>query len=83
MQSVCEFKLNYTKIHNSRHFEHCGTSTSLIGTGTDCILLSGTGTAWIGTSTDWLLMGGTGTALFRYRYHFGNLPKIASFCHFC
>ena len=82
MQSVCEFRLKYAKTTQSGHFGHYGTGTALIGTGTDCILLGGTGTTWIGTGIDWLLMGGTGTALFRCRHHFGNLPRIASFCHF-
>ena len=77
-----DFKLKYAKLHNSGHFGHCDTGTALIGTGTDLVLLGGTGTACTGTGTDWLLLGGTGTALFWYRYHFGKLPRIASFSLF-
>ena len=52
----------------SGHFGHCGTGTTLFGTGTDFVLLGGTGTACISTGTDWLLYGGIGTTLFWYRY---------------
>ena len=68
MQSVCEFRLNYTKIHNSGHFGHSCTGTALTCTGIGCILLGCIGTALTCTGTGWLLMGGTGTALFQYRY---------------
>ena len=79
---VYDFKLKYEKIQQSGPFGHYGTGTTLIGTGTDLVLLGDTGTACIGTGTDWLLLGGTGTALFWYRYHFRNFPRIASFSLF-
>ena len=82
MLTVYDFRLNYAKSQQSGHFGHCGISTALIGTGIDLVLLGGTGTVCIGTGTDCLLLGGTGTALFRYRYHFGNLPRIVSFSLF-
>ena len=50
-----DFGLKYAKLHKSGPFGHCGTGTTLFGTGTSLILLGGTG-------TDWLLLGGTGTA---------------------
>ena len=77
-----DFKLKYAKSQQSGQFGHYGTGTALIGIGTNLVLLGGTDTACIGTGTDWLLLGGTGTALFRYRYHFENLPRIASFSLF-
>ena len=79
---VYEFRLKYAKSQQSGHFGHCGIGTALIGIDTDLVLMGGTGTACIDTGTDWLLFGGTGTALFRYRYHFGNLPRIAFFPSF-
>ena len=75
MLTVYEFRLNYAKSQQSRHFGHCGTGTTLIGTGIDLVLLGGTGTACIGTGTDWLLYGGIGTAS-------KVLPKNVIFAHF-
>ena len=93
MLTVYEFKLNYAKIHNSGHFGHCGTSTTLFGIGTDCILMGGTGTAWIGTGTAWIGTGtawiSTGTAwllMGRYRYRSVSVPvplrEFAQNCFF-
>ena len=79
MRSVCEFKLNYTKIQHSRHFGHTCTGTRLTCTGTGCILLACTGTGWTYTGTGWPLVGCTGTALYLYRYSLGNFAHICYF----
>ena len=74
--TVYEFGLKYAKLQKSRHFGHCGTGTTMFGTGTKHILHRGTGTTCSGTGTKWVLLSGTGTTLFWYWYHLVVLPRI-------
>ena len=63
MLTVYEFKLNYTKTTQSRHFGHTCTGTPLTCTSTGCILLGCTG-----TGLDLYQYKLASVGVYRYRY---------------
>ena len=63
---MCEFELNNVRIPKIRDVGSNGIGTTLVGTGTNPVLVSGTDTTLflnVGTGTTLVLFSGTGTTL--------------------